>query len=134
MKTVNIYADGGSRGNPGPSATGFVVQDASGKILKEGGSYLGITTNNQAEYRALLQALEAAKELNAKKVSVFMDSELVIKQLNGLYRVKKDELKPIYKAINNLSKKFDEITFEHIPRSLNSAADAWVNKTLDGQN
>ncbi len=128
---VKLYGDGGSRGNPGPAASGWVLYDMHDNVIKEGGYYMGITTNNQAEYTALKLGLKDAKKLGAKRVQVFMDSMLVVNQLKGIYRVKNQDLRPIYEAIRELAKDFDKVTYTHVPRARNAAADAMVNKTLD---
>lgn len=129
---VQLYADGGSRGNPGPSASGFVVLAMSGKVLYRQGVYLGITTNNQAEYRALKFGLEAALErFQARKVHVYMDSLLVINQMKGIFKVKNQDLLPVHQAIKQLLPQFQMVAFDHVPRELNKLADAEVNKCLD---
>jgi len=129
---VKMYADGGSRGNPGPSAGGFVVLDMDDQLLLESGKYLGITTNNQAEYHSLKGGLEAAVKIGARKVHVYMDSLLVINQMKGIYKVKNRDLWPIHQAIKDtLVPQFKEITFTHVPREYNKLADGMVNKTLD---
>ncbi len=128
---VMLYTDGGSRGNPGPSASGYVVFDDQQKLLVSKGVYLGITTNNQAEYTALKLALEEAKNLGAKEVTVYMDSLLVVNQMKGIYKVRNRDLWPIHDAIKQLSKHFEHISFTQVPRELNKLADAEVNKALD---
>jgi ribonuclease HI len=128
---IKLYADGGSRGNPGPSAGGYVLLDMQDQILHESGNYLGITTNNQAEYHSLKGGMEAALKLGAKKVNVFMDSMLVVNQMKGTYKVKNRDLWPIHEAIKQLVEKFDNVTFTHVPREYNKLADSMVNKTLD---
>jgi ribonuclease HI/pterin-4a-carbinolamine dehydratase len=130
---VKIYADGGSRGNPGPSAGGFAVLDMQGNSLFENGKYLGITTNNQAEYHSLKGGLEAALAMGARTVHVYMDSMLVINQMKGIYKIKNRDLWPIHQAIQELVSKFDHIDFTHVPRELNKLADSLVNKTLDAE-
>jgi ribonuclease HI/ADP-ribose pyrophosphatase YjhB (NUDIX family) len=126
-----IYADGGSRGNPGPSASGFVIMDSTQHIITQGGEYLGITTNNQAEYQGVRLALEKAKELGLKRVDFRLDSMLVVNQMNGLYTIKNRELWPINERIRDLVKDFDRVTFRHVRRELNQLADGEVNKALD---
>lgn len=130
---VLLYADGGSRGNPGPSATGYVLFDDQENILQQSGEYLGITTNNQAEYQAVKLGLEKAKQLGARYVDVYLDSLLVVNQMKGVYKVKNRDLWPIHEAIKELREHFQEVTFSHIPRELNKLADAEVNKVLDAQ-
>ncbi len=128
---LKLYADGGSRGNPGPSASGFVLLDDSDKILVDQGVYLGVTTNNQAEYTALKLGLEAALKLQANELDVYMDSLLVINQMRGVFKVRNRDLWPIHSAINELSGKFKHISFTHVPREYNKLADAAVNRALD---
>jgi ribonuclease HI len=130
---VVIYTDGGSRGNPGPSASGFVIYDNQGKILEEGGEYLGITTNNQAEYQALKLALERASDFTKGIVDVHMDSLLVVNQMKGIYKVKNRDLWPVYASIKILTANFSKVKFTHVFRASNSAADSLVNKILDAR-
>lgn len=133
IKEVKIYADGGSRGNPGPSASGYVVMDMDNHVLFEAGVYLGITTNNQAEYQALKFGLEQAKKMGAREVHAHMDSLLVVNQMKGIFKVRNRDLWPIHEAIKSLCKDFAKVSFTHVPRELNKLADAEVNKCLDAQ-
>ncbi len=133
LSEVKLYTDGGSRGNPGPSASAYVIQDMDGNELESDGLFIGITTNNQAEYQALRRGLERLLQLNAKTVHVFMDSELVVKQMRGEYKVKNRDLWPIYESLVELSKKFKKVHFNHVPRELNKQADSEVNRILDEQ-
>jgi ribonuclease HI len=134
MKTIKLYTDGGARGNPGPAATGVVIKDDKDKVLKTASQFLGTATNNQAEYEALLQGLEIiSKDFKGSQVQVFMDSELIIKQMLGEYRVKDAELKKIYVQVVRLVEKIGEVKFKHIRREKNTEADALVNQTLDTQ-
>lgn len=128
---IKLYADGGSRGNPGPSASGFVILDLEDKIIVDKGVYLGVTTNNQAEYMALKLGLEAAKEQGALMVDVFMDSLLVINQMRGIFKVRNRDLWPVHSAIIELTHQFHKVSFTHVPRELNKLADAAVNRALD---
>jgi len=130
---VVIYADGGSRGNPGPSACGFVIKTTDNHLLFEGGKYLGITTNNQAEYQGVKLALEKALELGAKHIQFRLDSQLVVNQLNGIYQIRNRDLWPIHSAIKDLVRHITEVSFTHIRREFNKEADAMVNKILDHQ-
>lgn len=131
---VQLYADGGSRGNPGPSASGFVVLDMDGKVLHREGVYLGITTNNQAEYLALKLGLECAlTQFHAREVHVYMDSLLVINQMKGVFKVRNRDLWPVHDAVKQMLSKFDKVNFDHVPRELNKLADAEVNKCLDAE-
>lgn len=126
-----IYSDGGSRGNPGPSAAGFVILDNEEHVIFEGGEYLGITTNNQSEYHGVRLGLEKALELNAQKVDFRIDSLLVVNQMNGIYKIKNRDLWPINELIKELVGRFDKVTFTHVRRELNQLADSMVNKILD---
>lgn len=129
---IQLYADGGSRGNPGPSASGFVILDMAGNVLYEQGVYLGITTNNQAEYRALKLGLETAlNKFQSRDVHVYMDSMLVVNQMKRIFKVKNRDLWPIHDAITKLIQSFEKVSFDHVPRELNKLADAEVNKALD---
>lgn len=130
-KEVIVYTDGGSRGNPGPSAAGFVILSADEQVLFEGGKYLGITTNNQAEYQAVKLGLEKAAEIGARSVKFRMDSLLIVNQMLGVYQIKNRDLWPIYANIKELIKKFDKVSFMHVRREFNKDADALVNKVLD---
>jgi ribonuclease HI len=130
---VKLFADGGSRGNPGPSASGFVILDKEDTVLVDKGVYLGVTTNNQAEYTALKLALEECLKMGVKDVDVYMDSLLVVNQIKGIFKVKNRDLWPIYDAIKQLIKKFEHTNFSHVPREFNKLADAAVNRALDEQ-
>lgn len=135
---LNIYCDGGSRGNPGPAAGAFVVFDSSNAQVFSLGNYLGVSTNNQAEYSGVLSAMKWIKDhhlslQSVKKINFYLDSLLVVNQLNGLYRVKDQKIKEIYQEVtvlkNNLA--IIDMFFYYIPRSSNSVADLLVNQTLD---
>ena len=127
-----INTDGGARGNPGPAGIGFVIQDVSGKVIEKFGKYLGDNkTNNQAEYTAILEALLAAKRLGGTHLEFRMDSELAVRQLNHIYKVKNPELQELFLQIKNLQTEFSHVTFTHVPRAQNSAADAMVNEAID---
>jgi len=126
-----IYSDGGSRGNPGPSASGFVIMNSNEEVLHQGGMYLGITTNNQAEYHGVRLGLEKALEMGAKTVDFRMDSLLVVNQLTGIYKIKNRDLWPINERIRELSQQFDKVTFSHVRREFNQLADGMVNKILN---
>lgn len=133
LNHAKLFTDGGSRGNPGPSATGVVLLDMEDNVVKKSSKYIGETTNNQAEYQALKEGLELAKSLGASELEVYMDSELIVKQINGLYKIKKPELIPLYHEVKVLEKKFQKISFTHVPRAMNKLADALVNETLDNR-
>lgn len=128
---VIIYSDGGSRGNPGPSASGFVIMNQYEHVLHEGGMYLGITTNNQAEYHGVRLGLEKALEMNMKTVDFRVDSMLVVNQLKGVYTIKNRELWPIHERIKELVMHFEKVTFTHVRREFNQLADGMVNKILN---
>lgn len=132
-KEVKLYGDGGSRGNPGPSAYGFAILDMNDNVLFKKGQYIGVTTNNQAEYKAVLFGLEEAKKQGVKKIEVYLDSQLVVNQMNGSYKVRNQDLLPIYSSIKGLLKDFENISFTHVPRELNKLADSMVNEALDAQ-
>ena len=139
MKQIIIYTDGGARGNPGPAGAGAVITDETGKILKEVSEFLGIRTNNWAEYQAVVLALEGVKKvvstdkLKNTKVEVNLDSELVTRQLNGIYQIKEETLFPLFIKIWNMRvKDFPNISFTHIPREKNKEADRLANRAMDG--
>lgn len=127
---VIIFADGGSRGNPGPSATGYAIFDTNESEIARGGEYIGITTNNQAEYLAVKQGLRRALELGAKTVEFYLDSMLVVNQMKGIYKVRNKDLWPVHKSIKQLTEDID-VTFEHVRREKNKVADSIVNEVLD---
>src|SRR3989344_2111899 len=131
LHEIKLFADGGSRGNPGPSASGFVLLTMEDVVVFQGGQYMGITTNNQAEYHALKFGLEEALIREAKIVHVFLDSLLVVNQMKGVYKMKNAELKPVHQAIWQVVHQFEQVTFTHVPRELNKLADAMVNEILD---
>ncbi len=130
-EVVFLYADGGSRGNPGPSAAGYVIEDEQGNVLESWNKYLGITTNNQAEYHGLIAALEWCKQQHIQQVHVRLDSLLVVNQIKGIFKVKNRDLWALYEAAKELQGQFRHIDFSHIPRELNRRADLEVNKALD---
>ncbi len=131
LTIAKLYSDGGSRGNPGPSAGAFLICKMDDNVVEKSGFYLGVTTNNQAEYQALLQGLQRTQALGVRKLNVFMDSELIVKQLNGLYKIKNKDLQPLYQQIKKIEEGFEEISFTHVPRALNKEADMEVNRILD---
>ena len=131
MNKIIIHSDGGARGNPGPAGIGAVLNAADGIVLAEVSKYIGETTNNQAEYRALIAGLEKAIELKAEEVECYLDSELVVKQLNREYKVKNAELAPLFLKIHNLSLSFKKIIFIHVRREQNKVADRLANEAMD---
>lgn len=134
MTTFFIYTDGGARGNPGPAATGIIIKDETGKTITHYGEYLGKTTNNIAEYSALISALKKAKSLGATKVTCYADSKLVIEQVSGRWKVKEPHLQTLVLEAYKLLQTFtDGYSLKYIPREKNKEADAEVNKVLDQQ-
>jgi ribonuclease HI len=128
---ATMFADGGSRGNPGPAASGAVLFDEGGAVLREVGTYLGVATNNVAEWTGLVTGLEAALELGVDDLAVRLDSELVVKQISGAYRVKHEGLIPLHAKAKALLRKFVRVDVQHVRRKENAAADALVNQVLD---
>jgi ribonuclease HI len=128
---ATMFADGGSRGNPGPAASGAVLLDPGGEVVQEVGRYLGIATNNVAEWTALLLGLEAAADRGIRALAVRMDSELVVKQLRGEYRVKHADLQPLHRRALALLRRFEHVDVRHVRRKENALADALVNRVLD---
>jgi ribonuclease HI/pterin-4a-carbinolamine dehydratase len=133
LKYLKLYTDGGSRGNPGPSSSGYVIFDQNDNIIEQKGVYLGVTTNNQAEYTALKLGLERCLSLGSINVDVFMDSLLVVNQMNGIFKIRNRDLWPIHDNIKKIITKFKKVKFQHVPRELNKLADAEVNKALDSK-
>jgi ribonuclease HI len=128
---VVVHVDGGARGNPGPAAAAAVVSSPDGDVLDEAHEVLGVATNNVAEYRGLLLGLARAREVGASEVDVVNDSELVAKQVNGLYKVKHPDMKPLHAEAKKALGAFDRWTMRSVPRAQNAAADALVNQALD---
>lgn len=122
VNRVIIHADGASLGNPGPAAIGATIKDERGRILASISQGIGRATNNQAEYRAVIAALERATKLGASRADIYLDSELIVKQLNGQYRVKNQSLKPLYHKLKQLQSRLEGFTITHIPRNENSEA------------
>ena len=131
LKRVIIWVDGASRGNPGPAAIGAIIKDDQSKLLARISQRIGTTTNNQAEYRAIIAALEKAVRLGASRVELNSDSELVVRQINGEYRVKKASLKSLYKQVKRLQDLLQSFTITHIPRQQNTEADNLANTALN---
>jgi ribonuclease HI len=125
------HTDGGARGNPGPAAIGVVISDETGKELAAIKEYIGETTNNQAEYKALLRALQEAASRGAESITCYLDSELVVKQLTGLYKIKEAGLQALAMDALKLKNKFKHIEFKHVRREQNVRADQLVNEALD---
>ena len=133
LEEAKIYTDGGSRGNPGDSACAYVICDLDNATVEKGGYYIGMATNNQAEYYGLKKGLERARELGINKISLFSDSQLVVNQMNGIYKVKNQELAPLKEEVKALADSFEHITFTYVPREVNKIADSEVNRILDEQ-
>ncbi len=132
--SVVIHIDGGSRGNPGPAAAGVVVATADdGTVLHEAGLFLGKATNNVAEYNGLLAGLKYARKLGADAVQVYSDSELLVRQMSGQYRVKNAGLKPLFEQAKELAGQFDRCQIDHVRREQNTHADRMVNQALDAK-
>jgi ribonuclease HI len=128
-----IHTDGAARGNPGPAGAGAILRDAeSGEVMAEVAQGLGRATNNVAEWTAVRLALEEARRLGAQRVDLRMDSELVARQITGIYRVKHPDLKPIHAAVMELLRGFEGYTVGHVPRELNKDADRLSNVAIDG--
>jgi ribonuclease HI len=128
--TVNV--DGGARGNPGPAAIGVVIRDPEGLIIDEHGERIGEATNNVAEYRALIRGIQRAAELGATELELVGDSELVVRQVEGRYKVKKPGLKPLHAEAKQALSAFDTWSIRHVRREMNAEADRLVNEVLDG--
>lgn len=132
MKAV-LRTDGGARGNPGPAGAGFVLEDDAGTCIASGGRFLGTTTNNVAEYEALLLGLGVARDKGVTHLVVFSDSELLVRQMNGVYRVKHPNMKPLFERAQALAKSFVSLEVRHVPRAMNAAADELANRAMDEQ-
>lgn len=128
---ATLFADGGSRGNPGPAASGAVLLDPGGELIDERWLYLGVATNNLAEWNALVIGLEAAVDRGIRRLAVRLDSELVVKQLRGEYRVKHEALQPLHRRAMTLLRRFEQVDLRHVPRRQNAMADRLVNRVLD---
>lgn len=128
-----INTDGGARGNPGPAAIGVVIADENGKILKKYSKFLGEKTNNEAEYEAIIAALELAQRMGAEAVIVNLDSELAARQLNNIYRTRDKRMQEFLLRVRNLETNFKKVNYRHVPRQKNKLADQLVNECLDAQ-
>jgi ribonuclease HI len=132
MKYI-VHTDGAARGNPGPAAIGIVVQDETGRVVYEASRCLGVSTNNEAEYQALIAALEYVKDLRATEAEFLLDSELVVRQLQGRYRVKEPRLQTLHGRATMLLNAVPKHSFRHVPRKENARADELANEALDAQ-
>ncbi len=133
LNQVFAYTDGGSRGNPGPSGAGIVLSDSDQTVLLAKGFYLGHHTNNVAEYTGVIKALEAARKLSTRTIKLYCDSELLVKQVNGQYKVRSANIKPLYEQAIALLGQFDQWQVTHVNRQDNKHADAMVNQAMDAQ-
>jgi ribonuclease HI len=134
MKKLTINTDGGARGNPGPAGIGVVFWDESHKIIGEFNQYIGEATNNIAEYKALILALQKAVEIGAVDLEIRMDSELIVRQMQGQYKIKEPNLKNLAQEVFKLTNKFKKVSFAHVPREKNKEADKLVNEAIDKAN
>jgi ribonuclease HI len=130
MKLI-LHSDGGARGNPGPAGIGAILHDEKGLVVAEISKFIGTTTNNQAEYQALIAGLEKALSLKVDSLDCFLDSELVVKQINREYKVKNKELAPLFLQVYNLLTKLKNVRFIHVPRAHNKEADRLANEAMD---
>ena len=132
-KNLTIFTDGGARGNPGPAGIGVVILDEQKNIVKGLKKYIGEATNNVAEYQALILALKTAVEIGAENLKINMDSELVVRQMQGRYKIKDPGLKILAAEVLKLCNRFASVNFQHVPREQNQAADKLVNEAIDEQ-
>lgn len=128
-----LYTDGGSRGNPGPAGSGFVLRDPTGALVSVAGHFIGVATNNQAEYDGLIRGIEHALSRGCKRLEVRTDSQLVVRQMTGRYRVKNEGLKGLYARARTLAAGLEHVRFVHVPREENAEADAAANSAMDVQ-
>ncbi len=133
LEEAKLYTDGGSRNNPGDSACAFVICDLDDNVVEKSGYYMGIATNNQAEYYGMIKGLERCRDLGIDKISLYSDSQLVVNQMTGFYKVKNQELAPLHQQLTELADSFEKISFQYIPRALNTESDKEVNRILDAQ-
>lgn len=127
---ATLFTDGGARGNPGPAGIGYVITRKNEEDVAVG-EYIGETTNNQAEYKALLAGLRKAQELGVTRLMCYLDSELVVRQIGGVYRVRDADLLPLYEQVCGLISEFEKVEFTHVPREKNKKADKLVNEAID---
>jgi ribonuclease HI len=130
---ARLYTDGGARGNPGPAAYGYVLEDAEGVVLAAHGEAIGVATNNVAEYSALLAGLARAAELDVDELEVVSDSELLVRQMTGVYKVKNEALRELSAEAARRSRAFGSVTYRAVRREHNELADRLVNEALDAQ-
>lgn len=136
-RRLTVFADGGARGNPGPAATGFVVKDSSGKIIHQQGKYIGKATNNVAEYQAVIEALKWIKssiEYPVSSIQFFLDSKLIVNQLNGLFKVKEIKMRNLIIKVRQLEREVGgNVFYQLVPRQKNLLADSLVNQILNNR-
>jgi ribonuclease HI len=132
-KTLTLNTDGGARGNPGPAGIGVVIRDETGLIIYQHGGYIGEATNNTAEYQALIKALTEAHNLGATAVRINMDSELIVRQMTGQYKIKEPSLQQLAQKVVRLLQHFSEYSFHHVRREFNKDADKLVNRAIDAR-
>lgn len=128
---ATLHTDGGARGNPGPAGIGAVLSDETGRVIGEIAQAIGETTNNVAEYKALIAGLELALEEKVTELDIYLDSQLVVSQLRGEWKIKKAELRPLALRANSLMNRFSSSAIQHVPRELNAKADALANQAMD---
>lgn len=133
LEEAKMYTDGGSRGNPGDSACAFVICKMDDTVVEKSGYYMGVATNNQAEYLGMIKGLERCRDLGINKIRLHSDSQLVVNQMNGFYKVKNQELAPLHQQLKQLAQSFEKVSFSYVPRELNKLADKEVNRILDEQ-
>jgi len=131
LEEAKLYTDGGSRGNPGSSACAYIICNLDDSVVEKSGYYMGVATNNQAEYYGFKKGLERARDLGIDRITLFSDSQLVVNQMNGIYKVKNQELAPLHQEVKKIAGSFEKIQFTYIPRELNKLADREVNRVLD---
>ncbi len=131
MKTLRLFTDGASRGNPGPAGLGVVIEDENGMRLRGLHRWLGVTTNNEAEYRALIEGLRAVKDWNPDRLEIYLDSKLVVEQMNGAWKIKARELMPLNMQAKELLRQFPDVRIAHVERSKNRGADHLANVAID---
>jgi ribonuclease HI len=131
MRVLRLFTDGGSRGNPGPAGLGMVIEDDQGMRLWGGHRFVGTATNNQAEYLALIDGLRKVAEWKPDSLEVYMDSELVVKQVSGRYKVRHADLQPLHRQALGLLQGFPRVDVRHVPRERNHGADALANRAMD---
>jgi ribonuclease HI len=129
--TLRLYTDGAARGNPGPAGLGVVIEDDQGLRLRGLCRYIGKATNNQAEYLAVIEGLQAVQDWQPDRLEVYLDSKLVVEQLKGTFRVKNGALAPLHRQASELLRRFAQISLTHVPREKNKGADALANKAID---